>query len=57
MVETAKKIRLEFLKLNEVAKKISIDDFVRVMPAGKSQIKDIGTGGLQKDDFIDDELD
>ena len=57
MVEAAKKIRLEFLKLNEVAKKISIDDFVRVLPAGKSQIKDIGTGGLQKGDFIDNELD
>ena len=57
MVEAAKKIRLEFLKLNEVAKKITIDDFVRVLPAGKSQIKDIGTGGLQKGDFIDSELD
>ena len=41
MVDVAKKIRLEFLKLQEkeeVVKSISIDDFVRVLPAGESHI-------------------
>jgi hypothetical protein len=45
MVDTAKKIRLEFLKLEEeIAKKITIDDFVRVLPAGASQITEVGLG-------------
>jgi predicted ribosome quality control (RQC) complex YloA/Tae2 family protein len=45
MVETAKKIRIEFLKLKEeITKKISIDDFVRAVPAGKSQIKKVDFG-------------
>lgn len=45
MVDTAKKIRLEFLKLKEeIVKKINIDDFVRVMPAGQSQIIEVGLG-------------
>lgn len=45
MVDAAKKIRIEFYKLEEeITKNISIDDFVRVLPAGKSQIKDIGYG-------------
>ena len=58
MVETAKKIRIEFLKIYEdIARKISIDDFVRVLPAGKSQIKEIDTGDLQKEKSIDIELD
>ncbi|MEX0861816.1 ribosome rescue protein RqcH [Nitrosopumilus sp.] len=39
MVETAKKIRIEFSKLEEqIAKNIPIDDYVRALPAGKSQI-------------------
>jgi len=39
MVETAKKIRTEFSKLEEqIAKNITIDDYVRVLPSGKSQI-------------------
>ncbi len=58
MVDTAKKIRVEFSKIyEEITKKISIDDFVRVMPAGQSQIKEIGTGNSQKEDFTDNELD
>jgi predicted ribosome quality control (RQC) complex YloA/Tae2 family protein len=58
MVDTAKKIRIEFLKIyEEIAKKISIDDFVRVLPAGKSQIKEIGMGDLQKENFTENELD
>lgn len=45
MAEAAKKIKNEFAKLNEdVTKNISIDDFVRVLPAGKSQIKEINHG-------------
>ncbi len=39
MAETAKKIRIEFSKLEEqIAKNIPIDDYVRALPAGKSQI-------------------
>jgi len=45
MVEVAKKIRLEFSKLEEeITKKISIDDFVRVLPAGQSQVKEVSYG-------------
>ena len=44
MADAAKKIRMEFLKLGDIAKKIPVDDFVRVLPAGKSQIKEIGMG-------------
>lgn len=41
--EVAKKLRTEFIKLNEeIAKQFSIDDFVRVLPAGKSHITDFG---------------
>ncbi len=48
MVDTAKKIKVEFLKLDEdIAKNISIDDFVRVLPSGKSQIKEINLGESQ----------
>jgi len=39
MAESAKKIRIEFSKLEEqIAKNIPIDDYVRALPAGKSQI-------------------
>lgn len=45
MVDAAKKIRLEFLKLKEeITKKINIDDFVRALPAGASQITESGLG-------------
>jgi predicted ribosome quality control (RQC) complex YloA/Tae2 family protein len=45
MVDVAKKIRIEFSKLQEeITKKISIDDFVRVLPPGKSQIKEVDIG-------------
>lgn len=47
MVEAAKKIKNEFTELNEdVTKNIPIDDFVRVLPAGKSQIKEINHGNF-----------
>ena len=58
MVDAAKKIRVEFSKIyEEITKKISIDDFVRVLPAGQSQIKETGIGDSQKEDFTDIELD
>jgi predicted ribosome quality control (RQC) complex YloA/Tae2 family protein len=45
MVDVAKKIRLEFSKLEEeITKQISIDDFVRALPAGQSQIKEVSFG-------------
>ena len=50
MVDAAKKIRIEFAKLEEdITKNISIDDFVRVLPAGKSQIKDVSYGDAHYD--------
>jgi len=58
MVDAAKKIRLEFSKMEEViTKKISIDDFVRVLPAGQSQIKEVGVGDSQKEEITDNEWD
>ena len=58
MVDAAKKIRVEFSKIyEEITKKISLDDFVRVLPAGQSQIKETGIGDSQKEDFTDTELD
>ncbi len=58
MVDAAKKIRIEFLKMHEnIAKKIHIDDFVRALPAGKSQIIETGQGNLQKENIIDNEFD
>ena len=47
MVEAAKKIKLEFLKFKEkeeILKAISIDDFIRVLPAGDSHIVESGVG-------------
>ena len=58
MVDAAKKIRVEFSKIyEEITKKISLDDFVRVLPAGQSQIKETGIGDAQKEDFTNTELD
>ena len=57
MVEAAKKIRNEFSKIEEnITKSISIDDFVRVLPAGKSQIKQVAVGESQNN-FTEHELD
>lgn len=45
MAEAAKRVRTEFLKLDEqAARGIQLDDIVRAMPAGKSQIKHAGLG-------------
>ena len=58
MAEAAKKIRIEFLKIFEdITRKINIDEFVRALPAGKSQIKEISLGDLEKENIIDNELD
>jgi hypothetical protein len=43
MVDVAKKIRLNFISSNEeIAKSFSVDDYVRVMPAGKSRMVEFG---------------
>ena len=53
-----KKSEIEFLRLEEIiTKKISIDEFVRVMPAGKSQVKDVNSGEADIKKFIDTEED
>jgi len=58
MVDAAKKIRVEFSKIYEgITKKISIDDFVRVLPAGQSQIKEVRMGDSQKEGITDNEWD
>jgi hypothetical protein len=47
MVEAAKKIKIEFQKFKEkeeIIKVISIDDFIRVLPAGDSHIVESGIG-------------
>ena len=58
MVDAAKKIRIEFAKIFEkITKEISIDEFVRVLPAGKSQVKEIGIGETRIGNLTDSELD
>jgi len=43
MTECAKRLRVEFIKLQEdVAKQFTIDDFVRALPAGESHITESG---------------
>jgi len=45
MAETAKKIRIEFSKLEEdITRTITVDEFVRALPAGKSQIVKVALG-------------
>ena len=45
MVDVAKKIKSEFVKMKEsIVKPLSIDDFVRVLPAGDSHIVESGLG-------------
>ncbi|WP_316506727.1 ribosome rescue protein RqcH [Nitrosopumilus sp.] len=58
MVDAAKKIRIEFTKIfDKITKQISIDEFVRVLPAGKSQIKEVGLGDAQQGNLTDSESD
>ena len=57
MAENAKKIRIEFLKIFEdITRKINIDEFVRALPAGKSQIKEISLGDLEKENSNDERI-
>lgn len=43
ITETAKRLRVEFIKLQEdIAKQFNIDDFVRALPAGESHITETG---------------
>ena len=52
-----KKIRLEFLKIFEdITKKFNIDEFVRALPPGKSQIKEVSMGDLEKQSIIDEQI-
>jgi len=45
MVDVAKKLKMEFSRLeDEITRKISLDDFVRALPAGQSQIKEVSYG-------------
>ncbi|AFS83767.1 ribosome rescue protein RqcH [Candidatus Nitrosopumilus sediminis] len=58
MAECAKKIRIEFSKLFEdITRKINIDEFVRALPAGKSQIIKASIGDSQNGNLIDNEFD
>ena len=58
MVEAAKKIRIEFSKMFEdITRKINIDEFVRALPAGKSQIIEVNMGDAQKENVIDNVFD
>lgn len=44
MVDVAKKIKSEFVKMKELTKSINLDEFVRVLPAGKSHVVESGLG-------------
>ena len=45
MTDAAKKIKTEFLKIKEnIVKSMSIDEFTRILPAGKSHIVESGLG-------------
>jgi hypothetical protein len=58
MAEAAKKIRIEFSKMFEdITRKINIDEFVRALPAGKSQIVEVKMGDSQNQNLIDNEFD
>lgn len=51
MVDSAKKIKNEFTKLNnDVVKSLTIDDFVRIIPAGKCHITESGKGDIPFDE-------
>jgi hypothetical protein len=44
MVDVAKKIRVEFITINEeIAKSFSVDDYVRVLPSGLSHMIESGS--------------
>ncbi|WP_100182826.1 ribosome rescue protein RqcH [Candidatus Nitrosotenuis aquarius] len=48
MTECAKRLRVEFIKLQEdIAKQFTIDDFVRALPAGESHITESGNSKVE----------
>jgi len=50
LAEAAKRIRTEFLNMNEdVTKTVPLDDFVRALPSGKSQVKEVGQQKREED--------
>lgn len=58
MAEAAKKIQTEFSKIFEdVTRKIHIDEFVRAIPAGTTQIVKVGMGDSHQKNIIDNEFD
>jgi len=58
MAEAAKKIQTEFSKMFEdVTRKIHIDEFVRAIPAGTTQIVEVGIGDSHQKNIIDNEFD
>ena len=44
MVDVAKKIKSEFVKIKDEVKTFNLDEFVRVLPAGKSHVVESGLG-------------
>jgi len=45
MVNAAKKIRTKFIEMKQdIVKSISLDDFVRVLPAGDAHVVEAGIG-------------
>lgn len=43
MPDVAKKLRIDFIKLEEdIAKNFTVDDYVRVLPAGESHVTEVG---------------
>jgi len=50
MTDTAKKIRNDFLKMKEnIVKLMSIDEFTRILPAGKSHVAESSLGDTSVD--------
>ncbi|MEK6965724.1 MAG: hypothetical protein AABX58_05900, partial [Thermoproteota archaeon] len=44
MTDAAKKIKTEFVNMKgDIVKSISLDDFVRVLPAGESHVTESGS--------------
>ena len=44
MTDAAKKIKIEFVNMKgDAVKSISVDDFVRVLPAGESHVTESGS--------------
>ena len=57
MAEAAKKIQTEFSKMFEdVTRKIHIDEFVRAIPAGTTQIVKVGMGDSHQKNITDSEF-